>query len=76
MTERELCIGLNMVSGLGFSRYQALIETFGTPDAVRLAKRGERARIPGVGGMLAERIVCFDWDSEWSVNWRLPIAEM
>ena len=66
MTERELCIGLNMVSGLGFSRYLALIETFGNPDAVRLAKRGELARIPGVGGMLAERIVCFDWDSELS----------
>lgn len=66
MTERELCIALNMVSGVGLSRYQALLEVFGTPNAVRDAKRGELARIAGIGGVLAERIVSFDWDAELS----------
>lgn len=73
MTPRELCIGINMISGLGYLRYCALCEEFGTPDAIRNAGRGELQRVPGVGQVLAERIVEFDWDAELARE--LAIAE-
>lgn len=73
MTERELCIGLNMISGIGSVRYRALCEAFGSPDAVRGASRGELQEIPGIGRITAERMVAFDWDAELSRE--LSIAE-
>ncbi|MBO7329346.1 MAG: DNA-processing protein DprA [Lentisphaeria bacterium] len=66
MTERELCIALNMISGVGHARYRALLDFFGSPENIRNASRGELLRIPGIGRVLAERIIAFDWDSELS----------
>ena len=66
MTERELCIALNMISGIGSGRYQALLEAFGSPDGVRLAERGDLMGVDGVGKVIAERIINFDWDAELS----------
>ncbi len=64
MTRKELCVGLNMISGLGYSRYITLLETFGTPDNVRRAERCRLENVKGIGRVLAERIVEFDWDAE------------
>lgn len=66
MTDRELCIALNMISGVGYGRYRTLLDTFGSPDAIRSADRGELQRVTGIGTVLAERIVNFDWDAELS----------
>lgn len=66
MTRRELCVGLNMISGLGYGRYLTLLDIFGTPDNIRRADRLRLEKIEGVGRVLAERIVEFDWDSELS----------
>lgn len=66
MTERELYIALNMISGVGYTRCKALLERFGSPDAVRCAERGELHHVPGFGKILAERMVEFDWDAELS----------
>ena len=66
MTDREFCIGINMISGLGFSRYRNLLEAFGSPDEVRKAERGMLQKVEGIGPVLAERIVAFDWDAELS----------
>lgn len=73
MTYRELCIGINMISGLGYSRYNALCEAFGSPDAIRNAERGELQKVPGIGQIIAERIVEFDWDAE--LTRELAVAE-
>ncbi|MBE6357370.1 MAG: DNA-protecting protein DprA [Lentisphaerae bacterium] len=73
MNYRELCIGINMISGLGYLRYKALCEAFGSPDAIRAAERGELQKIPGIGQIIAERIVEFDWDAELSKE--LAIAD-
>lgn len=73
MTDRELCIALNMISGLGCNRYQALLETFGSPDEIRRAERSELMQVEGIGKVLAERIISFDWDAELSRE--LAIAE-
>ena len=34
MTDRDGCIALNLVSGIGFSRFQMLSEWFGAPGQV------------------------------------------
>ncbi|MBE6376364.1 MAG: DNA-protecting protein DprA [Lentisphaerae bacterium] len=73
MTERELCIALNMISGLGCGRYQALLDAFGSPDEIRKAERADLQQVDGIGKILAERIVSFDWDSELSRE--LAVAE-
>ena len=64
MTDRELCIALNMISGIGAGRYQALLETFCTPDGVRQADRSDLMSVDGIGKVIAERIIDFDWDAE------------
>lgn len=66
MTRRELCVGLNMISGLGYGRYLTLLEIFGTPDNIRKVDRSRLEKASGIGRVLAERIVGFDWDSELS----------
>ena len=63
MTERELCICLNMISGVGNARYRALLDEFGSPDGIRSAKRAELQNVAGIGAILAERIIDFDWDA-------------
>ena len=64
MTEGELCIALNMISGIGYSRYLALKDAFGSADGIRFAGRGNLQAVPGIGKILAERISGFDWDAE------------
>lgn len=73
MNERELCIALNMISGVGFTRYTALKNCFGTPDDIRGAGRGDLQGVSGVGPVLAERIAGFDWDAE--LTRELAVAE-
>ena len=34
MLDREACIVLNMISGIGYVKYTALREEFGSPSAV------------------------------------------
>lgn len=63
MTERELCICLNMISGVGNARYRALLDEFVSPDGIRSAKRAELQNVAGIGAILAERIIDFDWDA-------------
>ena len=60
MTPHEGCIALNMISGVGFVRYSALVERFGSPEAVFDVPKAELEEVPGVGEQLAERIASFD----------------
>lgn len=64
MIERELCIALNMIPGVGATRYQALLDAFYTPDGIRQADRSDLMSVDGIGKVIAERIVDFDWDAE------------
>ena len=34
ISDREACIILNMISGIGYARYAALVRRFGSPAAV------------------------------------------
>ncbi len=66
MTDREGCVALNMISGIGYVKYLALLERFGSADNIRTASRSDLLQVDGIGKMLAEKIVNFDWDAELS----------
>jgi len=64
MTPHEGCVALNLIPGIGFVRYRALTEKFGSPEQVFSASREELMDVPGVGEQLAERIAGFDVGAE------------
>ena len=56
MTTREAYIALNMIDGVGPIRVRALLERFGTPEAILAAPRGELVQVDGVGDEVARCI--------------------
>ena len=63
ISDRDACIILNMISGIGYARYKALVRRFGSPAAVLRATAGEIAEVKGFGGSLADTVA----------NWRQEI---
>jgi DNA processing protein len=59
MTSREAYIALNMVDGVGPVRLRALLDRFGTPEAILSARREGLRAVEGVGEDVAGNIV--DW---------------
>jgi DNA processing protein len=58
MTEREAYVAFNMMEGLGPVKVQALIEALGSPAAVFDPDLPDLRKIKGIGGKLAESILC------------------
>jgi DNA processing protein len=56
MTETEAFVALNMIPKLGPVRVRALLERFGTPQAVLEAPRRDLLAVGGVGGEVASAI--------------------
>jgi DNA processing protein len=56
MTEFEAILRLSMTKGVGIKTYQALIECFGSPEAILDASRKKLEEVPGVGSKLAAAI--------------------
>jgi DNA processing protein len=56
VTAREAYIALNMVDGVGPVRLRALLDKFGTPDAILGAKREDLKCVEGVGEEVARSI--------------------
>ncbi len=56
ISDRDACIILNMISGIGYARYAALVRRFGSPSAVLRATQGELAEVKGIGQALAEAV--------------------
>ncbi len=59
MTDREACIALNLISGIGYVKFTALCDEFGSPAAALDAPEAALRRVRGVGGQLAGRIANF-----------------
>lgn len=53
ISDRDACIILNMISGIGYARYAALVRRFGSPSAVLRATAVELAEVKGIGENLA-----------------------
>ncbi len=64
MLDREACIVLNLIPGIGFVKYTALSETFGSPAGVCGRSAEELRRVPGIGALLADKVANFDWQGE------------
>ena len=68
MTSREAYIALNMVDGVGPIRVRALLDHFGTAEAILSAPRTELLRVEGVGDEVARNIASWrdqvDFDAE------------
>ena len=56
MSDRDACIILNMISGIGYARYKALVRRFGSPAAVLRASAAEISEVKGFGGNLADTV--------------------
>ena len=56
MTETEACIALNMVPKLGPVRLRRLLDAFGSPQRILLAKANELRGVEGVGPEIADSI--------------------
>ena len=60
MTDREVCIGCNLISGIGSVRFAKLCEVAGSPGRIPELDRAALMEIPGFGAMLAEKLISFD----------------
>ncbi len=56
ISDRDACIILNMISGIGYARYAALVRRFGSPSAVLRAGENELAEVKGIGANLAHAV--------------------
>ena len=68
MTDREACIILNMISGIGYAKFRSLCDAFGSPSAALGASQAELMEVPGIGETLAGEIAAWrsevDWEGE------------
>ena len=64
MTPHDVCIALNLIPGIGFARYSALLNHFGSHEAIFDADASELKQVRRLGGELAERIAAFDVRAE------------
>ena len=60
MTDREGCIALNLISGIGYARYKLLTEHFGSPEQVFGREEGDYAQLRTIGPQLSARLAGFD----------------
>ena len=60
MLDREACIVLNMISGVGYAKYSALSDEFGSPGMIFEQSADSLRRVPGIGAALADRIAGCD----------------
>lgn len=73
ISDRESCIILNMISGIGYARYKALVRRFGSPAAVLHASAAELAEVKGIGGNLANAVA--NWQCNIDFAGEMALAE-
>jgi DNA processing protein len=68
MTSRDAYIALNMIDGVGPVRVRALLERFGSPEAILEASRHDLRQVTGIGEEVARHITgwreAIDLDAE------------
>lgn len=73
MNDREACIILNMVSGIGSARMQALLNCFETPANIFEQSSSSIAGVKGIGHELAGKIA--NWRNDIDLYGELEMAE-
>ncbi len=74
MTNQEAYIVLNMISGVGTARFNALVECFQEPCKIFEQNIESISRIKGINEALAEKI--FFWEKDIDLNAELEFAQM
>jgi len=72
MTETEAFVALNMIPKLGPVRVRALLDRFGTPQAVLSASRGDLRGVQGIGAEVVASIA--GWEAQVDVPAELERA--
>ena len=72
ISDRDACIILNMISGIGYARYKALVRRFGCPAAVLRATAAEIAEVKGFGSNLANAVA--NWQQEINYTAELDLV--
>ena len=57
MTSTEAYIALNMVPGIGVARLRRLLDVFGSPERILLARASELRAVHGIGQEVADAVV-------------------
>jgi len=57
MTSTEAYIALNMLPGIGVARMRRLLEVFGSPERILLARGSELRAVQGIGQEVADAVV-------------------
>ena len=73
MTDRDGCIALNLIPGIGFSRFQMLSEWFGAPGQVFNHAVEEYEKLKNFGPLLSARLA--EFDPEIAIAAELELAE-
>lgn len=73
MTEDEAYIALNMVPKVGPVRVRALLDAFGSPQAILSASPAQLSRVPGVGPETAESLR--NWSAAADLKGELAAVE-
>jgi len=68
VTETEACIALNMVPKLGPVRLRRLLDVFGSPQRILLAKANELRGVEGVGPEIADSIAHWEQNVDLSAE--------
>ena len=63
MTDREVCVVLNMIPGIGFARFCALRDHFGSIASCAHRTSFEYIEVPGIGPELAGKLAQCAWES-------------
>ena len=68
MNNRNACIVLNMLSGIGYAKYKALVTEFGEPARIFEASKSELTAVKGISDTIADKILSYkelvDLDNE------------
>jgi len=73
MNDSHACIILNMISGIGSARLEALCSRFGSPAKILEASKDEIASVQGIGETLAEKVS--SWKTGTDLETELDLAE-
>lgn len=73
MTEHESIIILNLLNGIGHSKYKALLANFGSIVSALSASIGTLSKVPGIGDVLADRV--HNWETSTDIKRELDMVQ-
>ena len=73
MNDREACIVLNLLTGIGYSKYTALKSTMGIPSKIFEASVSDLESVKSIGKILSNRI--FNWQKYVDLNKELELVK-